>query len=102
MGQIPGMNTITIQITGQITLDPQNLAQFLKCVQIQTPAAAPPQSMTDTQLAYSMKETAKLLGVSYITVHRLLRRGLLKSSSALRCKRIPRSEIERFLKTTMG
>jgi DNA-directed RNA polymerase specialized sigma24 family protein len=47
-----------------------------------------------------MKETAKLLGFSYITVHRLLRRGFLKSSSALRCKRIPRLEIERFLRTT--
>jgi excisionase family DNA binding protein len=53
------------------------------------------------RLAYSMKETAALLGVSYMTVHRLLKCGLLKSSSALRRKLIPASEIERFLKDTL-
>jgi DNA-directed RNA polymerase specialized sigma24 family protein len=45
-----------------------------------------------------MQETATILGCSYITVHRLLKRGLLKSSTALRHKLIPASEIERFLK----
>jgi excisionase family DNA binding protein len=53
------------------------------------------------RLAYTMAETAKILGVSYITVHRLLKRGLLRSSSALRHKLIPGSEIERFLKSTL-
>jgi excisionase family DNA binding protein len=53
------------------------------------------------RLAYTMEETAKILGVSYITVHRLLKRGLLRSSSALRHKLIPGSEIERFLKATL-
>ncbi len=52
------------------------------------------------RLAYSMEETAEALGVSYITVWRLVQRGLLKSSTALRHKLIPVSEIERFLKTT--
>jgi predicted site-specific integrase-resolvase len=47
-----------------------------------------------------MHETAKILGVSYVTVHRLLKRGLLRSSSATRTKMIPRKEIERFLATT--
>jgi excisionase family DNA binding protein len=54
------------------------------------------------RLAYSMQETATILGVSYITVHRLIRRGLLKSCTALRHKRIPATEIQRFLKATMG
>jgi len=54
------------------------------------------------RLAYTMEETAKILGVSYITVHRLLKRGLLKSSTALRHKLIPASEIERFLKSTLN
>ena len=54
------------------------------------------------RLAYSMKETAHILGCNYISVHRLLKRGLLRSSSALRTKLIPRSEIERFLKATLG
>ena len=40
------------------------------------------------RLAYIMGETAKILGVSYITVHRLLKRGLLRSSQALRHKLI--------------
>ena len=53
------------------------------------------------RLAYTMDETAKILGVSYITVHRLLKRGLLRSSRALRHKLIPATEIERFLKTTL-
>ena len=53
------------------------------------------------RLAYSMQDTAAILGVSYITVHRLLKRGLLRSSSALRHKIIPATEIERFLKSTL-
>lgn len=47
-----------------------------------------------------MHETAAILGVSYITIHRLLKRGLLKSSTALRHKLIPMTEIQRFLKAT--
>jgi excisionase family DNA binding protein len=48
-----------------------------------------------------MQETADRLGVSYQTVYRLLKRGLLKSSTALRHKLIPATEIERFLKATL-
>ena len=54
------------------------------------------------RLAYTMKETANMLGVSYITVHRLLKRGLLRSSTALRHKLIPKAEIDRFLKSTLN
>ncbi len=53
------------------------------------------------RLAYTMEQTAEILGVSYITVHRLLKRGLLRSSTALRHKLIPYSEIQRFLRETM-
>jgi excisionase family DNA binding protein len=53
------------------------------------------------RLAYTMEETARILGVSYITVHRLLKRGKLRSSTALRHKLIPHAEIERFLKTSL-
>ena len=45
-----------------------------------------------------MRETAKILGVSYITVHRLLKRGKLRASDAIRNKVIPLTEIERFLR----
>jgi len=53
------------------------------------------------RLAYSMAETAELLGLSYQTVYRLHKRGLLNSSSALRHKLFPKSEIERFLQSTL-
>jgi len=53
------------------------------------------------RLAYTMRETAAILGVNYQTVYRLLKRGLLKSSSALRTKLIPGTEIERFLNATL-
>ena len=52
------------------------------------------------RLAYTMRETAGALGVNYQTVYRLHKRGLLKSSGALRTKLFPVSEIERFLKST--
>ena len=54
------------------------------------------------RLAYTMRETAKILGVSYITVHRLLKRGKLRASDAIRNKVIPHTEIERFLRDTIG
>ena len=53
------------------------------------------------RLAYSMRETAEILGVSYMTVHRLIKRGLLKNSKALRTIIIPAAEIERFLKESL-
>ena len=49
------------------------------------------------KLAFSTAETAVVLGISYVSVIRLLKWGLLKSSNALRTKVIARSEIERFL-----
>ena len=52
------------------------------------------------RLAYTLRESAAILGVSYITAHRLLKRGLLRSSSALRTKIISRDELERFLRET--
>lgn len=52
------------------------------------------------RLAFSMQETADMLGLSYQTVWRLTQRGLLKSSSALRHKLFSREEIERFLRST--
>ncbi len=62
------------------------------------------QSQTQTtavpRLALSMAESAEALGVSYQTVYRLLKRGLIRSSSALRHKLIPVTEIERFLRDT--
>ena len=48
------------------------------------------------RVAFTMRETAQILGISYISVHRLVKRGLLRSSNALRTKIISAKEIERF------
>lgn len=48
--------------------------------------------------AYTMKETAQKLGVSYMTIFRLVKRGLLKPCVALRIKLISQREIDRFLR----
>ena len=53
------------------------------------------------RLAFTMRETAEILGVSYITVHRLLKRGKLRASDAIRNKVIPRTEIEKFLRESI-
>ncbi len=60
-----------------------------------------PSPVSPPRLAFTLNETAQMLGVSYITAFRLNKRGLLRSSSALRTKLIPRSEIERFLRENM-
>ncbi|MCP5524074.1 MAG: helix-turn-helix domain-containing protein [Verrucomicrobiales bacterium] len=53
-----------------------------------------------TRLAFSIQETAAMLGLSDKSVRRLIWRGLLHPSRALRHIRIPKDEIERFLRET--
>lgn len=48
--------------------------------------------------AYTLKETAGKLGISYMSVFRLVKRGLLKPCVALRIKLISQREIDRFLR----
>ena len=50
--------------------------------------------------AFSVKETAQILGVSEKTVGRLVKRKLLRASRALRHHLIPTKEIEKFLDET--
>ena len=53
------------------------------------------------RLAYTLRETAKILGISYISVYRLVGRRQLKCSSALPGRKlIPAREIESFLTKT--
>lgn len=52
------------------------------------------------RLAYTRRETAKIIGVSPITIDRLTKRGLLHPSRATRKPLYPVWEIERFLKET--
>lgn len=52
------------------------------------------------RLAYSIQEVADLLGVHYFTVYRLIQRRKLRACRALAGKLlIPRSELQRLLKT---
>jgi excisionase family DNA binding protein len=53
------------------------------------------------RLAYSLKESAEMLGVDYFSVYRLVQRGKLKACRVLRGKfLITRSELIRLLNTT--
>jgi hypothetical protein len=55
---------------------------------------------TSDRLAYSFREAANLMGVSYHSILRLTQRGLIKPSSALRKKLISKQELQRFLNLT--
>lgn len=46
---------------------------------------------------YSVAEVAKQFGISQKSVYRLLERGLLKSSPALRRKMIPKASLDQFV-----
>lgn len=67
----------------------------------QEQALATPSQSPLPRLAYSIDETAQMLGVCTKTVRRLISRRLLRPSRALRHLLIPRTEIERFLKETL-
>lgn len=57
------------------------------------PAVAPSE-----RLAYSVAETAALLGVNYFSVYRLIQRGKLRACRALRGKLlVPRTELLKLL-----
>lgn len=103
----PSDNTITLTFHGQMILPREVLVNLIREA-LPTPSnklveAAPDARMTSgglPRLAFSIRETAEILGLSDGTVYRFLRRGLLKSSTACRQKLIPKTEIERFLKET--
>ena len=54
----------------------------------------------DIRLALTRQEPAKALGVTPITIDRLVARGLLRPCRALRRPLFPLPEIERFLNET--
>ncbi len=51
---------------------------------------------------YSVSEVAAKFGISQKSVYRLLDRGLLKASSALRKKMIPKASIVQFIATSFN
>jgi excisionase family DNA binding protein len=54
------------------------------------------------RMFYSVSEVAAMFNISNKSVYRLLERGLLKSSSALRHKRISWASIQEFVAATTG
>jgi excisionase family DNA binding protein len=62
------------------------------------PTATPAE--TPERLAYSLEESAQMLGVHYFSIYRLIQRGKLKPCRALRGKfLIPRTELVKLLKS---
>ncbi len=59
--------------------------------------ATPPSA----RIFLSVQEVAQLFGTSTKTVYRLLDRGLLKSSSALRHRMILRASVDEFVAKTV-
>jgi len=49
----------------------------------------------------SVEEAAQLFGLSKKSVYRLLDRGLLKSSNAVRHKMIPKASVDEFVAKTV-
>ena len=73
----------------------------LKIAEMETQTqAAPAKGGDQERLAYSVQEAADLLGVHYFSVYRLVQRRKLRACRVLSGKLlIPRSELERLLKT---
>jgi excisionase family DNA binding protein len=61
-------------------------------------AAHPPELSNEERLAYSVGESAQLLGVHYFSVYRLIQRGKLRACRVLRGKLlVPRTELLKLL-----
>lgn len=69
---------------------------------METSATPSPSNLLPSEterLAYSVQESADLLGVNYFSVYRLIQRAQLRACRALRGKLlVPRSELLRLLK----
>ena len=64
-------------------------------------AATSPRNREAGKDSFTVKEVAEVIGTSDKSVRRLQKCGFFKSSSALRTKQIPRSEIERYKAETV-
>ena len=102
-------NQITIQFNGQISISRENLKMLLAELRPENPAIiSPSQAIINSpeqsgnkRRAYLLHEAAEILGISTKSVRRLIERGLLKHSKALRKIIIPAGEIDRFLRETL-
>jgi excisionase family DNA binding protein len=88
-------------IDGQVRFARQPAGATREPLNVAAEQAVPHGKGVPPRLAYRVNETAQMLGISEKSVRRLIARGLLRTSKALRHLLIPRSEIERFLKETL-
>jgi transposase len=49
------------------------------------------------RLGFTMREAAVMIGISYESAYRLVKRGLLRPNTSLRTKIFSRAEIDRFV-----
>ena len=66
-----------------------------QCAEVACSMAAP---LFAERLLFTIKESALLLNICEKSVYRLIQRGKLRCISCLRHKRIPKEELQRFLK----
>ena len=100
--------TISIKLVGELIIQKKDLQGIFPPIEVPQAKSGPEiptfnQTSNDSKLprlAFTAKETAEMLGVSYATIYRLIQRGLLKSSQATSKIIISKVEIERFLKET--
>jgi excisionase family DNA binding protein len=65
------------------------------------PTTAPPAPIAE-RLAYSVQESADMLGINYYTMYRLIQRQKIKTCRVLRGKLlVPRTELLQLLQTEL-
>ena len=106
MNQPPSHLKISVPFTGTLIITSEVLQQLVAKFHADLPNTVRSQAIDrfsehPERLAFTIRETAKILGVSYHTVYRLVQRRLIRCSNALRTKLIPKREIERVLEKTM-
>jgi len=57
--------------------------------------------LDNAKVFYTVAEVASRFGISAKSVYRLLERGLLRSSPALRRKMIPRASVDNFIAASL-
>jgi excisionase family DNA binding protein len=105
-----GSEALVFKFSGEILVDGRQIELLLKkgLTNSQPPYRTAPASIPspakasslERRMTFGVRETAGLLGVSQKTVYRLVQRGLIRASRALRHIKIPKAEIERFLKAS--
>lgn len=92
------MNTTKTDAGETLNRKKTNRVEAIKCTSNGTNMNSIITKPNSGRLVYTTKESAKMLCISQKSVYRLIQRGKLRCISSLRHKRIPGSELERFLK----